>query len=1135
MKDKREQTASSTLTTVDHILSHLPSFTMSLRPELLDYIHRHHLTRDQEWTCELASDLITSICIPFTISPSAKHDAEQNLSQVYKLINQGSDHTHIAFANSIMEDKWTIPKNLVGPIKSCLAQLKRTTDVPKTDWWDDGFHYQKRPYLEDEFLLPLSSIRPHRPQKPASDPLELRRMLASTSKALINTHIEDGCRVEVPRMEELADIEPFFNSRQLKNEQEKLSEILHGSVYSGSNFQDLIFQEDACFGDSRSLSPPLMQREPKHDSAKMATSFLQAAQSIKERMNAIDMSGFETVISSEAWDELDHFTSFVISPPSTPPTTDRGITPETTNARLLPELENAFSCEPTSWLYTLEETLFPRESAIADKRSISFEPSLYLGLSSFYPLTKKNAEESASAVSGVEVGQQEDLSISEEIEKFLKGSDPSGFDYEHETLETPDNAGKPPKRVKINARKPESPPKRSLRYDSIDRPNLCDFSIFPRKVDKDLSSSFFNRSPGEAQGLEVLNIDLSSTPYESLEPLNLLRLLDVDQAPDGLITNIVSSDNDDIDMPDNTSSFLENMHKMGLQQSEITDTPAENLQILQFSSSSRSYTDAKTQEKELSTIDCRSESRDWRPVTSIEDGLSISHTPNTAAAGLSSEINRQLQLPQQNFEYDSSPSILSLPITDESFHEELDPIQSMSPLSNTQTKPVGFSSKRPTRYGESPNRMDHIGQQAPTDKGNFDAQDCENPLHNFSEELRASKMPATYNIIESSHAQEKIDEDASWDEIESLSIQPLRERKLARNVLQKSHTEGDQPPSLEGDRFDSLLDEPENEILHQQPPATEESNQLQSVSLSNSDEARSPAIAYPRQKLSKRLEQFICFRGLRSTIIPPTAPTNASGSTNVAKKTHLSGHKSVAPPVQHLHGGLPTVCPPPPLSLCSGLYTTTYTEEIAPTNIIAYCSQRLLNNRFLHRRIQSCFILKETRSDFANPYVVLTPDMTIPGKDGPLEIAIVFLRLSQLIGGAVRREELEADGAQLEIAECTPQWEAGAHANSAKRQEACFTTIYRFSKRYPRLLVVLEAHPIKPPEPSSTTVIAYAYTPPIVRALEELKKAVQELERTFEGQRVDFCCDISISESYERSAQLASEWAKAIMPCTLPV
>lgn len=270
-----------------------------------------------------------------------------------------------------------------------------------------------------------------------------------------------------------------------------------------------------------------------------------------------------------------------------------------------------------------------------------------------------------------------------------------------------------------------------------------------------------------------------------------------------------------------------------------------------------------------------------------------------------------------------------------------------------------------------------------------------------------------------------------------------------------------------------------------------------------------------RQKLSDRLVQFMRVRGADHL-------TSSSYKTSHPSQSQSDGLNT--PMTTYRHSDLPTVCPPPPKEICDGLYVPDYIEEIECKGIEAVCSMRLLNNRFLHRQLRLSFKLVEelTNEEENLENVISNPDLRIRTQDGSSEIGIVFVRLSKLIGGAVRREELEATlmNSRRHQIEMKP---------TTRRSEACLTTIARLSSCYPRLLIIFEAHPIKPTDLMSKEVIPYAYTPPTIANLKELKEAVKDLEEQLGKRGIDFFCDLSISESYQRSVQIARSWVEAIL------
>jgi hypothetical protein len=136
------------------------------------------------------------------------------------------------------------------------------------------------------------------------------------------------------------------------------------------------------------------------------------------------------------------------------------------------------------------------------------------------------------------------------------------------------------------------------------------------------------------------------------------------------------------------------------------------------------------------------------------------------------------------------------------------------------------------------------------------------------------------------------------------------------------------------------------------------------------------------------------------------------------------------------------------------------------TTISSLASLRLLQHASLYRSLlaHGFEIAELDDDDDASPswrtFQILEPDITF----GPTDCAI-FFKLAKLPGGAFRPEELVPDPPPL------------------VRHEAVFTTLWRLSERFDRMLAVFE----KPGR------VVEAFTPPVVRALDELKSGIERM------------------------------------------
>lgn len=109
---------------------------MSLSPELISYIHLHQLTRDEEWTCDLANKLITKLHIPFPIPPSNDSDLKFDLIRIFDGLGPDSQPTLLDHVESIVGEHWSISKTQMSEIKTFVIQLYQPNATFNKDWWD---------------------------------------------------------------------------------------------------------------------------------------------------------------------------------------------------------------------------------------------------------------------------------------------------------------------------------------------------------------------------------------------------------------------------------------------------------------------------------------------------------------------------------------------------------------------------------------------------------------------------------------------------------------------------------------------------------------------------------------------------------------------------------------------------------------------------------------------------------------------------------------------------------------------------------------------------------------------------------------------------------------------------------------
>lgn len=145
----------------------------------------------------------------------------------------------------------------------------------------------------------------------------------------------------------------------------------------------------------------------------------------------------------------DPFPSFSFSPPSTPPSCEKQTPFEISHDCLLPESESIHLFDPQSQaLFSLEPVLFPRQNLLQDRRSISFDPRLYINLSPlcYPPVQNKSPSDIISAE--LERAHQS-ATLLYELESILERTNGEG-DYTNEPFDITDPTSINPKRVKIN-------------------------------------------------------------------------------------------------------------------------------------------------------------------------------------------------------------------------------------------------------------------------------------------------------------------------------------------------------------------------------------------------------------------------------------------------------------------------------------------------------------------------------------------------------------------------------------------------------------------------------------------------------------------------------------------------------------
>ncbi|EGG00806.1 uncharacterized protein MELLADRAFT_111521 [Melampsora larici-populina 98AG31] len=1090
---------------------------MSLGPKILNYIHHHRLTRDEEWTLELASELIQQ---SFLKSSSVLSFTENQIQLDLENLWNGLD-SNTQDLNQIIGDHWSISVLQVNQIKECLKELRKPLSDENVQLFNDDLFYQKFPYLEDDFLLTFTSIKTKRIQsKLIKDQLGVNKLLDfKEGKGSVKFSSEEDLMVEISTVEELMDIEPIYDLEQVISEKERVLEPWLGSEDLPIEFRSLLLEESSTIETHipTCLTPPMMPREDEQKGVNLINQPTEMARLVINSMEEMEMTDSQPELSNDIWDEL-------VTPPSSPAVRNKERPIKVSDECLIPKENEDVLNLVRSDKPILETILFPLKHQHSNNRSNSFDPSLYLNLRPFRPLPSKNQKHgNKNTLEFMDVEETNSHQVLIELETFLEKFDHEG-DYENERFEIPNiNTGSSPKRIKINATKPESPPMRRNSITGIYRPRLQDFGLSKGdRPNEDGKQWYLPLEFNKVEGLKSLNIDLSWTPYTLPEPLTVERLIDVEEAPQGCIAEISSTDSFEKDLGDSRSSILFDQENM-IEVLEIDQKSKQDFKLIDFSSCSNSFqpiiNHSKVDNILYDELNSKSESVIESYSIAEEESLITSKIEPTTENGFVSDDGRNVRFQEIEID-DDSPSIMSLHMSEGINNDDRsDSIQSISPIPELHTPerhvtPLSTSVQNPIRQKEFdpnhyvdyyPSFLDHHTKPAP---------------------LGAST--SSENVSSRTRLEEKID---STDDEEEARVIGVSDHEMEKIPVELFH-EGESNENIIHDestnQFDtiSLSIVEENEILDNQNEENESRDLIQFSTNPGTPEKIQSNLKIPivREKLSERLQHFMKSRKVKNEI------QNSTYQEEIGlEKTNKDEEKTIRKNLK-FNSTLPRICPPPPLSIQDQLYLPnpiSINEVESHEKLIGFYSIRISENRYLKSQLENYFSLEESNEfDWKEKEKILKPDLIFQDQQTGLEIGIVFIRLSTLISGSYKPNEIEKiDNGEDLIEE-----------NSIKNQviqEACFTSIYRLSKSFSRLLIVLEAYPIKPTSSSSSNeLIAYAYTPPICNSLEILKSHVLKLEENVQDHQGDFNADLSVSESYERSCEIALQWVKEVLPST---
>ncbi|KAH9822558.1 hypothetical protein DFH28DRAFT_1181262 [Melampsora americana] len=1121
---------------------------MSLEPKILNYIHHHQLTNDSEWTLDLASELIHQLFSNSINSASPQNQTEKEIK--VDLVKVFTNSMTISL-DEIIDDHWMINSKQVLDLKECLKKLKKPLRDEEIQLSNDDFFYQRLAYLNDEFLLRLNSIRPQSiKSKTLQSDLKVQKVLNFNGKNLIKISSEeeeeeeDDLNLENLTVEDLIDAKPSGELEQVLSNKELM--VRASEPWLG--FEDLPIQfekillEDSLFIETLEptcLSPPMMPREFENKGLDLMNEPKEMARLIINSMEEMEMTDSQPELSNELWDELDPFPRFSLTPPSSPPTRIKEKSIEISNVCLIAkeneEIVNGLKSENP----ILETVLFPRHHHhhhlhSSDQRSNSFDPSSYLNLRPFKPIPSgKTKKEGKDEFESIEVEDSNDHQVFKELESVLEKSNGQG-DYENERFERPEIiTGKPSKRVKMNAARPRSPGMRQNTKPNMYRPNLEGFGLAKVGSPKGRISCCLPQEVSKVEGLRSLNIDLSWTPYTFPESLKVERLIDVEEAPEGCIAEMNSSDRFEQHLLESSSLVLSDQERI-TDSSRFVKRSKEDFPLLEFSSWSTSNQplpnlDQKVDEILDDEVNSRSTSiieSDSITEAEVEASLRTSKIEERTETGLGSDDEGDVRF--EEIEIDGnhtwSPSIGSMKMSE---GLDFDSIQSISPI--------------PERHLTERHRSFSNLAQDPIRQNVFDSNHYVNYYPSFldhgskpevsDERMRRSEKTSSQTVLKEKNRLTEDYEDSGigGSEMKKRSAQMMYERREINEQLICDETRNP---------FERVE---ENKMIETHQSGMNEERNLTDFSTGSVTLERNPSdpnLPILREKLSDRLRSFMKSR----QVITQEIKDHDDGD-------HDSEEIKLDPEVKRkfkLNESLPILCPPPPISIQDSLYLpvlkSSFDELKANEKLIMfYYSMRMFENRLLKVQLERYFRLEESDEDEDEDWEtkgkVLKADLGLKDEGMGSEIGILFMRLSKLISGSYKVEEIEKikEGEEEEEMEgLKKKKKKGRVEGKEGIQEACFTSVYRLSKRYSRLLIIFEAYPIKPMmmmiKDKSNERIAYAYTPPILKSLNVLKKEIMRLEEEKKGLGdEEFKVDLSVAESDERAGEIGFQWVQEVL------
>lgn len=221
---------------------------------------------------------------------------------------------------------------------------------------------------------------------------------------------------------------------------------------------------------------------------------------------------------------------------------------------------------------------------------------------------------------------------------------------------------------------------------------------------------------------------------------------------------------------------------------------------------------------------------------------------------------------------------------------------------------------------------------------------------------------------------------------------------------------------------------------------------------------------------TQALSQFLLVRGRKDLV------KEADRSTIGAD---IDRSKVIDQVVQVEPASTLTFPPPAPIVLpfCPPAFMSTALDTPQPFTFRIIASPALLQMRDHYEAFPSFDIQILDRSfRYAPiPHVVQEPHLILSGTT-----CVIFHRLIKIVGSSVRREELP---------------EAGRQPEQQKIDEAIFTSLSRLAGVYDRVVCILEEFP-KGEGRSSSKRRDFAYTPPVLKALNTLSDAIKERKKS---------------------------------------